>query len=87
MEFEPIDFSSLKEQGVREVILAPMLKALDLSTWTPVVLPQDIRIRIDTTGKGVLLGQEFSGEFDASFFFYGLAQMVTIAGQFTIDLA
>lgn len=28
MEFQPIDFSTLKEQGVREAILAPMLNAL-----------------------------------------------------------
>jgi hypothetical protein len=56
----------------REVVLPRGSEAVDLGTWTPFVLPEDIRIRIETTGKGVLLGQEFSGEFDASFFFRGL---------------
>ncbi len=73
--------------STRDVIMPRGSKALDLATWNPVILPHDIKIRIETTGRGTLHGQEFSGEFEASYFFFGLAPTVTIGGSFHINLA
>jgi hypothetical protein len=58
-------------ESIRDTVLPRGENAMDITTGRNVVLPQDIPIRVHTTGKGILKGQDFSGEFDATFISIG----------------
>lgn len=74
-------------ESVRDVVLPKGEATIDLTTGRTGVLPFDIQVRVHTIGKGTLRGDNFCGEFDATFYIQQPSRTARISGHFKAILA
>lgn len=78
----PTEFSS-----VQEVIIPAGEKILDLQTWQEVQLTGNLPCRTYTLAKGILVQQDFVGDFYVEITYVELKATIEIVGKFEIHLA